>query len=100
MTPRKKASQAPVRVRVRVSFNGMHKGSEATVELNDRIRAWVDAGLMEVLHGEDPAGPSGAEPDDHERDAYGAPGSVATGGEPGQGFGTGAYGSSEKFDQG
>ncbi len=88
------------RVRVLTSFNGMRRGDEADVELNPRVQGWVNAGLVEVIgSGTGAAGPGGAEPDDHQRDAVRASGSGASGGEPGEGFGTGGYGTAEGFDQ-
>lgn len=82
-----------IHVRVRISFNGMRKGDEATVPDSPRVRAWIDGGLMEVVgDGENQAGPGSAEPDADERDAERTEGSGPSGGEPGQGFGTGGYG--------
>jgi len=80
-------------VRVRISFNGMRKGDEAIVPDSPRVLAWIAGGLMEVIGGgEDQAGPGGAEQDAYERVADGAEGSGPAGGEPGQGFGAGAFG--------
>ena len=89
----KKTSLAPVRVRVLISFNDVQKGDEADLYgLNDLVQGWVNAGLVEVLNGPDPAGSSGAEQDDNERVQGGAEGSLPAGGEPGEGFGSGGYG--------
>lgn len=91
--PRKKTPEYAA-IRVRSSFNGMRKGDTATVELDERVQGWVRAGLVEVTgHGTDQAGPGGAEPDDYERVPEGAEGGEQAGGEPGQDFGSGAYGS-------
>lgn len=80
-------------VRVRVSFNGLRKGDEARLVLTPRVRGWIKAKLVEVIeHGEDQAGPGESEPDTHERVQDGAEGSGPASREPGQGFGTGAYG--------
>ena len=89
------ARRKPARehVRVLVSFNGMRAGDEAEIELTPRVHGWIDAGLMEVLSGPYSFGPGSAEPDDHERLEDGAAGSVPPGGESGEGFGAGAYGS-------
>lgn len=90
-----------VHVRILRSFNGLRKGDEATLELNAKVQGWIGAGLAEVVDGgKDPAGPGGAEPDPGAGEQGGAAGGVASGGEPGQGFGTGAFGAAEGFDQG
>lgn len=89
-----------VHVRVLISFDDVKRGDDALLELTPRVREWIRIGLVEVLGGEDPIGPGAAESDDHERVAKGTEGSVPTGSEPGEGFGTGAYGASEEFDKG
>ena len=82
-----------IHVRVRISFNGMRKGDEATVPRSPRVLAWIEGGLLEVIEdGKDQTGPGSAEQDTHERVEDGAEGSGPTGGEPSQGFGTGGYG--------
>lgn len=84
-----------VGLKVLTSFNGMHVGDTAEVELDARVRAWASAGLVEVVErGEDPSGPGRAESRDDEREQGGAAGGEPAGGEPGEGFGTGAYGAS------
>lgn len=84
-----------VHLRIRTSFNGMQIGDDAVVELNATVQGWLNAGVAEVIEdGEDQARPGGAEPDDDERLAAGAARGVASGGEPGQGFGAGSYGTS------
>ena len=100
MAPRKKISRpaGQVRVRARVSFNGLHRGDEGDVIMNEVMQGWIDAGLMEVIDGTGEAGPGGAEPDAHERVADGAAGSGEAGSEPGEGFGAGAYGAPSKLD--
>lgn len=50
-----------VRIRVRTSFNGMYAGDEADVVLDSRVAGWVEAGVVEVLDGQDQAGPGGSE---------------------------------------
>lgn len=90
-----------VRVRVLKSFNGLRKGDESAAVMDERLKAWVDMGLLEVIDdGASAAGPGGAEQDNNECVQDGAPGSGPAGGEPGPGFGSGGYGSSEGFDQG
>lgn len=95
MALKKKPSPASTRTRVRVltSFNGMRAGDEADVEMSVRVQGWINVGLVEVVGGQSAAGPGGAEPDDHERVPDGAAGSSEAGSEPGQGFGSGGYGS-------
>lgn len=89
-----------VTVRARVSFNGIRQGDEATVVRDTRVSGWIDAGLMEeVSNGTGQAGPGGAEPGDDERKPKRAAGSVPAGGEQGEGFGAGGYGSPAQFDQ-
>lgn len=83
-----------VHVRARVSFNLIHKGDEAILELNPTVAGWIGAGYMEVIGGgEDQAGPGEPESDADEREPVGAEGSGPAGGEPGQDFGAGPYGS-------
>lgn len=87
-------ARAQARVRVRVSFNGMRKGDEADIPWSDLAVAYVALGYLEVIDGgTDPAGQGGAEPDDAQRVPDGAEGGVPAGGEPGQDFGAGPYGS-------
>jgi hypothetical protein len=102
MPPRKIIAPEPTRVRVRVitSFNEMRQGDEAEIEINSIVQGWINAGLVVIVDGTSPAGPGGAEPDAHGGDPKGAPGGVTPGGEPGEGFGTGAYGSAPIVDQG
>ncbi len=89
----KKIPPAPVRVRVLVSFNDVQKGDEADLYgLNDLVQGWVNAGLVEVLSGTDPTGSGAAESDADQRVQGGVEGSLPAGGDPGEGFGTGAYG--------
>lgn len=89
-----------VRVRVRISFNGLRRGDESLAVMDDRLQSWVNAGLVEVIgDGEDQTGPGRAESDNHERDPDGVARGGPAGGEPGEGFGAGGYGSSEEFDQ-
>ncbi|MFE4535693.1 hypothetical protein ACFRKB_11495 [Streptomyces scopuliridis] len=57
----------PTRVRIEVltSFNGMVAGDTGTVDLDERVQGWINAGLVKVVDsGTDQAGPSGAEQDD------------------------------------
>jgi len=84
-----------VRVRALVSFDLVEVGDEADLELDERVQGWINAGVAEVVDGgADPAGPSGAEPDDDERVQARADGSLPTGREPGSSFGAGPYGAS------
>lgn len=93
MTKRKTPERA--RVRVLTSFNLMRKGDEAETLLSPVVQGWINLGFVEVVpNGADPAGPGGAEPDDHERVQDGAEGGFPAGGEPGESFGAGGYGAS------
>ena len=83
-----------VRLRIRTSFNNMYEGDEADVVMNDRIRGWIEAGVAEVMDGQDQAGPGGAEQDDHQRVPDGAARGSKAGRESGQSFGAGGYGTS------
>lgn len=88
-----------VRLRVLVSFNGMRVGDEAEVAMSPLVQGWINAGMAEVVRGgKDQAGPGGAEPDVGEREPERVEDSVPAGGEPGQGFGAGAYGTPERLD--
>jgi hypothetical protein len=90
-----------VRVRARLSFDNVYEGDESETELTEKVQRYLDAGLLEVVgDGTDPAGPGGSEPDDDQRDAEGAAGGGAAGRQPGEGFGTGSYGSPAGVDQG
>lgn len=52
------------RLRVRTSFDGFRQGEEHEGPLEGPVLGWLALGLMEVIEGgEDPAGPSGVEPD-------------------------------------
>jgi hypothetical protein len=97
------ARKAPetVRIRVLTSFNGMHRGDEADVVMSPVVQGWLSVGLIKVVGGgKDPAGPGGTEQDDHRSVPAGARGSRPASGEPGEGFGTGGYGTAESVDQG
>lgn len=62
MTRKKTTPMA--RLRVRTSFDGFRLGEEHEGPLEGPVLGWVALGLMEVIEGgEDPAGPSSAEPD-------------------------------------
>lgn len=88
-----------MRVRVLISFNGLVKGTVAEGTPTDRLKAYVDLGYLGVVDdGEDQAGPGGPATGDPGRVGTGAADSGASGGEPGQGFGAGGYGSAESFD--
>lgn len=51
-------------LRVRISFDGFRLGEEIESTLDGPVLGWIELGLMEVIEdGEDPAGPSSAEPD-------------------------------------
>jgi hypothetical protein len=97
----KKQMPRTVRVRALVSFNDVRAGDEAWLPWGERVHAWERAGLVELIdsevkeirRGESETGPGAVEPDTHERVAVGAEGSVPAGGEPGQDFGAGPYGS-------
>jgi hypothetical protein len=52
-----------VTIRARVSFNMVQIGDTANVPLDARVQGWLDAGLVEVIHGAGQAGPGSAEPD-------------------------------------
>ena len=81
-------------VRVKISFNGMRKGDESMVPKSPRVLAWIAGGLMEEIKGgQNQAGPGEPEPHADEREQERAAGSGTSGSEPGQGFGTGSYGS-------
>ena len=59
---RKKTMKA--RLRVRISFDGFRAGEEIETTFDGPVAGWVELGLMEVIEGgEDPTGPSSAEPD-------------------------------------
>lgn len=102
MPPRKSRPPEPTTVRVRalVSFSEIRQGDEADVEVNARVQGWINAGLVVIVGGTGEAGPGSAEPDAPGGDPEGTEGSLPAGGEPGEGFGTGAYGSSPLVDQG
>ena len=101
MASKKTPPSVFARVRVLRSFNGFRAGDEADTVVDQMIRGWIDAGLMKVVgDGTDPAGPGGAEPDDHERVPDGAAGSLEASREPGESFGAGGYGTSAQLDQG
>src|SRR5687768_5302027 len=87
------ARRKMIRVRVLRSFNGMRKGDQAEVVSSDRVATWIKGGFMEALDGQNPAGPGSAEPHADERVADGTQGGSPAGGEPGQSFGAGPYGS-------
>lgn len=89
-----------VNVRVLISFGDVKAGDVAHLERTPRVQGWIDAGLVEVLGGESEAGPGSPDPDDNERVTGGVEGSVPAGGEQGEGFGAGGYGTAESFDQG
>lgn len=65
---------ARLRIRVRVSFNGMYKGDEATVEDNDRVRGWIAAHYVEEIRGEGETGPGGSDESDSGSEPQGAAG--------------------------
>lgn len=51
-----------VRIKVNRAFNGMYKGDQALVPLDDVVRGWVRAGLVLVVgggSGTSEAGPGG-----------------------------------------
>ena len=98
MTRKRKMSET-VHVRVLVSFDAVRAGDVAHLERTPRVQGWIDAGLVEVLDGTAEAGPGGAEPDDNERVTDGTQRSSSAGGEQGEGFGAGGYGTAESFDQ-
>jgi hypothetical protein len=84
-----------------VSFNLIHKGDEATLELNSTVAGWISAGYMEVVTGgEDSVGPGELEPDADECEQVGVEGGGPAGGEPGAHFGAGPHGSPAGVDQG
>lgn len=89
-----------VRARVLRNFNGMRAGDEGEVPLTERLIAFVGLGLMKVVvdGGKDQAGPGRPAKGDAGRVGEGAADSGAPGGEQGQGFGSGGYGSAESFD--
>ncbi|MGS2588101.1 hypothetical protein [Streptomyces hebeiensis] len=64
----RKKTPAPGRraeVTVLVSFNGMVAGDTATVDVNERVQGWINAGLArEVNGGTSTARPGSAEPND------------------------------------
>lgn len=89
-----------VTIRVLTSFNGMHKGDESTIPLSGIVQGWIDVGLVEeVDRGEDPAGPGAVEQADQGGVAFGAGDSGQAGDEPGEGFGSGGYGTAPGIDQ-
>ena len=88
------------RVRALVSFNEVRKGDVAELEVDARVRAWVAAGLVEVLDGETAAGPGTADAPVARRRAKRAGNGSPSGDEQGEGFGAGGYGTSEGVDQG
>lgn len=89
-----------VTIRVLTSFNGMHRDDESTIPLSSTVQGWINAGLVKVVtHGADPAGQGGAEPDDQGGVAFGAGDSGQAGDEPGEGFGSGGYGTAPGIDQ-
>lgn len=101
MTRNRARTKQLVHIKALVSFNSIHKGDDAVVEITPRVQAWIDAGMVKVIEdGKDQARPGGAEPDADERVATGTVGSLPPGGEQGEGFGAGAYGSSPGLDQG
>ena len=82
-----------VRVRALISFNDVQAGDTADLALDARVQGWINAGLVEVVGGgTGTAGPGGPATGDDERVQAGAEGVVPPGGEPGEGFGSGAYG--------
>lgn len=85
-----------LRIRVRTSFNDLVRGDEADLELTPKVQGWLNAGLVEVVpDGASEAGQSSAEPDDNERVPTGADRSVKASRQPGEGFGTGGYGTAK-----
>lgn len=51
-----------VRIKVNRAFNGMYKGDQALVPLDDTVKGWVRAGLVLVVgggNGTSEAGPGG-----------------------------------------
>lgn len=94
-------TQVQALVRVLVSFNDVQAGDEAILPIDTRVQGWISAGLVEVVpDGTGAAGPGKPAKDDDKRVPAGTEGSLPTGGEPGEGFGSGAYGTAEGFDQG
>lgn len=89
-----------IHVRVLISFGDVKAGDIAHMERTPRVQGWIDAGLVEVLDGEGEAGPGGADTDDREGLEDGAASGGPAGGEPGEGFGAGGYGTAEILDQG
>lgn len=79
---------------VLVSFNNMYKGDTADVEMSDRVQGWVNAGVVRV-DGASQTGPSAAEPDHQGSVTLGTGDDIAPGDEPGEGFGSGGYGTAE-----
>lgn len=53
-----------LKVRVRVSFNGMYAGEVSEVPDNRTVRGWIAAHYVEVIGGESAARSSGPDPDD------------------------------------
>lgn len=88
-----------MRVRVLIAFNGMRPGDVGVPHDEALAEKYVALGLMEIIEGDDDgerqAGPGGP--------AEGDPGGVpprtgehgAAGPEPGEGFGSGGYGTAE-----
>lgn len=89
-----------VTIRVLTSFNGMHRGDESTIPLSSTVQGWINAGLVEVMaRGTDPAGQGAVEQADQGGIAFGAGDSGQAGDEPGEGFGSGGYGTAPGIDQ-
>lgn len=85
------------RIRVRTSFEDLRRGDEAVVDLNVRVQGWLEAGLVEVVGGgEGEAGPGSFEPAAVPRKPRGAGDGVEAGREPGEGFGSGGYGTAPR----
>lgn len=88
-----------MRVRVLIAFNGMRPGDEGVPADPERAKGYVRLGLMEILDGGDSgereAGPGGSETGDPGSVPAGTGESRETGSEPGEGFGTGGYGSAQ-----
>lgn len=96
MTARKTKT---ARIRVLVSFNGMIKGDEATLELTPRVQGWINAGVVKVVgDGKDPARPGTAESSAAGSLPLGAGDSGPSGDEQGKGFGSSGYGASPGVD--
>ena len=73
MATRKKSPNAEfhrrARIRVRISFDGFVQGQEFEVRVDPLVAGWIEIGVVEIAeelggpYGEDPVGPSSAEPD-------------------------------------